>query len=356
LFALSSCFARPDHLDNCTLKLARGLEMLKTVVSGNRPTNYLHLGNYHGALENWVKLQEDSSFDARYFFVADWHALTTGYDQTDELKYFTQQMVIDWLSFGLDPEKAVIFVQSQIPEHAELHLIFSMITPLGWLERVPTYKDQQKELAHKDLSNYGFLGYPCLQTADVALYNATHVPVGQDQVPHIELSREIVRRFNNIYKTEYLIEPQSLLTKVPLLPGTDGRKMSKSYNNSIYLKDTAEESRKKIMPMITDPARVRRTDPGDPAICPVYSYHKIYTSEEKQKEICAGCTSASIGCVDCKKTLIEGMDTTLAPGREKRLELSENKKYVADVLANGNDKAQKIAKTHMEKIRDIIKI
>ncbi|EKD50932.1 MAG: hypothetical protein ACD_62C00394G0003 [uncultured bacterium] len=330
--------------------------MDQIIVSGTRPTNYLHLGNYHGALENWVKLQQQAQFKECFFFVADWHALTTGYDNTDEIKYFSQQMVIDWLAFGLNPDRATIFVQSQVPEHAELNLLLSMITPLGWLERVPTYKDQQQELSHKDLSTHGFLGYPVLQTADVALYNATHVPVGQDQVPHIELSREIVRRFNFIFKTELLIEPQALLTNVPVLPGTDGRKMSKSYHNSIYLKDTPDEVQKKILPMMTDPARQRRTDAGDPAKCPVFSYHKIYSGDEIRQEVAHGCQTAGIGCVDCKKKLLSQMETCLAPYRQKRLDLATQEKQVRDVIEAGNAKARRIATTNMNRIKDIVKI
>ena len=288
--------------------------------------------------------------------MADWHALTTGYDNTEELQLFSKEMIIDWLAYGLDPKQSVIFVQSHVPEHAELHVLLSMIAPLGWLERVPTYKDQQKELSDKDLSTLGFLGYPVLQTADVALYNATHVPVGQDQVPHIELSREIVRRFNFIFKSDVLVEPQSLLTQVPVLPGTDGRKMSKSYNNSIFLRDTSEEMHKKVMPMMTDPARQRRTDPGDPKKCPVFAYHKIYSDNLTQDEVTKGCTEAGIGCVDCKKKLLKFMDEKLAPYREERLKLATKPDYIQDVINDGDKKAKKVAIENMMRIKAAVKI
>jgi len=323
----------------------------KVIVSGMRPTGMLHLGHFHGVIENWTKLQADASFKACYFFVADWHSLTTDYDNTSEISGYVTELVIDWLAYGVDPNKATIFVQSKIPEHAELHLLLSMITPVSWLQRVPSYKDLQKELSGKDLSTYGFLGYPLLQTADVAIYDGSHVPVGQDQVAHIELSREIVRRFNHIFKGETLTEPQAILTKVPKLPGTDGRKMSKSYNNSIYLSDDSEETKKKVMPMMTDPARVKRTDPGDPNKCPVWDYHKLYSTEDTRAWVMEGCTTAGIGCVDCKKKLLEGMDEKLEPYRQKRAKIASQPDFVADVLHAGNDKARKVAKANLEKIQ-----
>lgn len=326
----------------------------KVVVSGMRPTGMLHLGHFHGVIENWVKLQADTSFKSQYFFVADWHSLTTEYDNTSEIHDSVSELVIDWLAYGVDPEKATIFIQSKIPEHAELHLLLSMITPVSWLTRVPSYKDLQKELSNKDLSTYGFLGYPLLQTADVAIYDGTHVPVGQDQVAHIELSREIVRRFNHIFKTSALVEPQAILTQVPKLPGTDGRKMSKSYNNSIYLSDDAETAAKKIMPMMTDPARMKRTDPGDPNKCPVFDYHKIYSTDSVRDEVTKGCTTAGIGCVDCKKMLLKGMDEKLEPYRARRNEIAAQKDHVADVLQTGNDQARAVAKGNLEKIQAVM--
>lgn len=328
----------------------------KTVVSGMRPTGKLHLGHFHGAIENWIQLQKDASFKSSFFFVADWHSLTTNYDDTAKIKEYTHDIVVDWLSFGLDPDKSVIFVQSSILEHAELHLLLSMITPLSWLERVPSFKDFQKEWSSKDLSTYGFLGYPLLQTADVVLYKGTHVPVGQDQVAHIELSREIVRRFNTCFKTGILAEPQALLTKTSKVPGTDGRKMSKSYDNSVYLSDDSERTQKKILPMMTDPARKKRTDPGDPNKCPVFDYHKIYSNSQMQQEVIAGCTSAGIGCVDCKKMLLKGMDLVLEPYREKRREIVKNRNFVDDVMASGNARAKKVAGAHMAEIRAAMKI
>lgn len=321
-----------------------------------RPTGKLHLGHFHGAIENWVQLQNDASFKQSFFFVADWHSLTTNYDDTAKIKEHTRDIVVDWLSFGLDPKKSVIFVQSSILEHAELHLLLSMIVPVSWLTRVPSYKDLQNELSGKDLSTYGFLGYPLLQTADVAMYQGTHVPVGQDQVAHIELSREIVRRFNHCFHTEVLAEPQALLTKMSKLPGTDGRKMSKSYNNSIYLSDDSQTTQKKVLPMMTDPARQKRTDPGDPNKCPVYDYHKIYSDRQTREEVVQGCTTAGIGCIDCKKMLLKGMDLVLEPHREKRREIVKNVSFVDDVIASGNVKAKKVAAANMAKIRAAVKI
>lgn len=326
----------------------------KVIVSGMRPTGMLHLGHYHGVIENWTKLQEDTSFKDKYFFVADWHSLTTDYDNTSEINTYVKELVIDWLAYGVDPAKSTVFVQSKIPEHAELHLLLSMITPVSWLERVPSYKDLQKELVGKDLSTYGFLGYPLLQTADVAIYDGTHVPVGQDQVAHIELSREIVRRFNHIFKGETLVEPQAILTQVPKLPGTDGRKMSKSYNNSLFLSDDSEATRRKVLPMMTDPARVTRGDPGDPNKCPVWDYHKIYSSEKVQSWVMKGCTTAGIGCVDCKKELLKGMDEKLEPFRQKRREIESKPDYVMDVIRDGNEKARKVAKVNLEKIQEVM--
>lgn len=326
------------------------------VVSGMRPTGRLHLGHLHGVIKNWIKLQNDARFDQTYFFVADWHALTTEYDATAALKGNIDEIILDWLAYGVDPKKATVFVQSQVPEHAELHLLLSMITPLGWLERVPSYKDLQQELSNKDLSTYGFLGYPLLQTADVAMYGGTHVPVGQDQVAHIELSREVLRRFNHIYACDVLPEPQPLLTEVPKLPGTDGRKMSKSYDNGIYLSESFDSVRKKIQVAKTDPARQRRTDPGDPEKCPVFDYHRVYTGNEMRQEIIAGCRSASIGCIDCKKKLLSGMEAELGPALEKRQALAAQKDLVSDLLADGKNKATLKARETIAKVRQAMKI
>lgn len=314
------------------------------------------MGHYHGVLQNWVKLQEDNQFQTRFYFVADWHSLTTEYQNTSGIREYEKEIVIDWLAYGVDPDKSVVFVQSRVPEHAELHLLLSMITPLSWLERVPSYKEMQKELTGRDLSTYGFLGYPLLQTADVVLYNGTHVPVGQDQVAHIELCREIVRRFNHIYQKEVLVEPEPLLTPVPKLPGTDGRKMSKSYDNCLYLSDDAAATHQKVLPMVTDPARVTRADPGNPEKCPVWDYHKIYSGEETRKAVVHGCTTAGIGCVDCKKMLLRAMDEQLAVFRERRRELAGKTKYVADVIHAGCEKARQAARSNMERVREAVGI
>lgn len=319
-----------------------------------RPTGSLHLGHFHGVIENWAALQDDPSVASLYHFVADYHALTTHYETSSSIgiKALARDLVLDWIAFGVDPQKATCFIQSDVPEHAELHLLLSMVTPVAWLERVPSYKDLQKELANRDLSTYGFLGYPLLQTADVAMYGGTGVPVGQDQVAHIELSREIVRRFNHVFKTDLLVEPQPLLTSVPKLPGTDGRKMSKSYNNSIFLSDSSEDIAKKVMPMMTDPARIRRSDPGDPGKCPVFDYHKIYTSEAGKVEVVAGCTQAKIGCVDCKKILLKGMRERLEPFQARRVELSAQPRFIDDILAAGGEKARQVACQTVKVVKD----
>src|ERR1700760_3034366 len=276
----------------------------KRVLSGMRPTGKLHLGNYMGALYNWVRLQREYEC---YFFIADWHALTTDYADTSQVRENTREVILDFLGAGLDPEQCTMFVQSDVKEHAELFLLFTMITPLGWLERVPTHKEQQENITGKDLSTYGFLGYPLLQSADILIYQADFVPVGQDQVAHVELTREVARRFNQFYKAvhkmrgaEILPEPQVLLTPSPKLPGTDGRKMSKSYGNTIMLTDPEAVVRQKLKPMVTDPARVRRTDPGNPDVCPVGDLHKVFSSQETLAKVYDGCKTASIGCIECK--------------------------------------------------------
>lgn len=320
--------------------------MKDIVLSGMRPSGPLHLGHWVGALSNWVKLQDQ--FEC-YFEIATWHALTTEYENPYQLKEWIREMLVDWISVGLDPEKCVMFNQKDVKEHAELHLLLSMLVPVPWLERVPTYKEQQREIANRDLSTYGFLGYPVLQTADIIIYKAKWVPVGEDQVPHVELAREIVRRFNNFYG-ETFPEPQAYLTPVPRLPGTDGRKMSKSYGNAILLKDPPEEVERKILPMVTDTRRKRRTDPGEPEDCPVYDYHKVFSSQEERAEIEAGCRSAGIGCIDCKKILIKNLKKFMDPIREKRENLLRTPGLVEEILLNGAQKARMKTRETMEEV------
>ncbi|MDD2542352.1 MAG: tryptophan--tRNA ligase, partial [Desulfuromonadaceae bacterium] len=313
--------------------------MKQRVVSGMRPTGRLHIGHFHGVLENWIKMQE--SYDC-FFFVADWHSLTTEYADTSGIAQNIREMVLDWVAFGLDPEKCIIFRQSMVPHHSELNLILSMVTPVSWLERCPTYKEMQDNLETKDLSTFGFLGYPVLMAADIILYKALRVPVGQDQLPHLEITREIARRFNHLYGAVFP-EPEALLTETPKLPGLDGRKMSKSYNNSIYLSDTAEETSKKILGMMTDPARVRRNDPGDPDVCVAFNLHRIYVPQEKLEEIIPACRNATIGCVECKKILVGCMNERLAPSRARREELATNPAFVYELLQEGSIKASLIS-------------
>lgn len=322
------------------------------VLSGMRPTGRLHLGHYHGVLRNWLKLQEEHDC---FFFVADWHALTTEYATPESIRQSTREMVIDWLSVGLNPSKATFFIQSDIKEHAELYLLLSMITPLGWLERVPSYKDLQKELTQKDLSTHGFLGYPLLQTADIVLYNATKVPVGEDQVPHIELAREVVRRFNFIYG-ETLVEPQPLLTNAPKLLGPDRRKMSKSYNNCLYLGDSADEIRRKVSEAITDPARQRKSDPGNPDICLIFDYHKLHSPSDLQNRINEECRAAKIGCVEDKKRIIEILNDFLEPIRKEKARLLEKPQEIDLIIEEGEKKARQVAEATMERIRKVMKI
>lgn len=388
------------------------------VVSGMRPTGSLHLGHYHGALKNWVRLQ--SEYPCLYF-VADWHALTTHYDTPGIIEANVWDMVIDWLAAGVDPGQATLFIQSRVPEHAELHTLLSMITPLGWLERVPTYKDQQEKLAEKDLSTYGFLGYPLLQSADVLIYRAQYVPVGEDQVPHIELTREIARRFNHIYgrepgfeekaldavkklgsrkaklykelRTRYqeqgdegalesakaildeaqnlsvgdrerlfgylegggrmiLVEPDALLTEASRLPGLDGEKMSKSYGNTIGLREDPESVTKKIRTMPTDPARVKRTDPGDPEKCPVWQFHLVYSDDKTQQWVQQGCRSAGIGCLECKQPVIDKVLAEQAPMRERAQRYVDDPSLVRNIIADGCDKAREMARETMREVRE----
>ncbi|MEN3293009.1 MAG: tryptophanyl-tRNA synthetase [Burkholderiales bacterium] len=388
------------------------------VVSGMRPTGAMHLGHYHGALKNWVKMQSELPC---LFFVADWHALTTHYDDPSIIETSTWDMVIDWLAAGIDPAKATIFIQSKVPEHAELHLLLSMATPLGWLERVPTYKDQQEKLADRDLATYGFLGYPLLQAADVLIYRASLVPVGEDQIPHIEMMREIARRFNHLYgkekgfeqkaqeavkklggkaakiynelRTEYqekgnaealaqakamldqaqsvsvadrerlfsylagtrkqiLVEPQVRLTEASKLPGLDGQKMSKSYGNSIALREDKESITKKIRTMPTDPARVRRNDPGEPEKCPVWQLHKVYSDEPTKEWVQKGCRSAGIGCLECKQPVIDGVLKEQEPMRERAQQYLDNPSLVRSIVADGCDKARALAQETMRDVRE----
>lgn len=320
---------------------------MQIIVSGMRPTGRLHLGHFHGALENWLRLQREYQC---YFFVADWHALTTDYATPQGIQQNTLEMVMDWLSIGLDPARVVIFRQSQVKEHAELHLIYSMITPVPWLERNPTYKEQIKELTGKDLSTYGFLGYPVLQAADITIYKANKVPVGVDQAPHVELTREIVRRFNQLYQPIFP-EPEVLLTEAQKVPGLDGRKMSKSYGNAVFLSDTPQEIDQKLSRMMTDPARVRRSDPGEPEKCPAFQLHKIYCTPEEIEQVSVGCRTAGIGCLECKRVMIKHVIDDLAPFREKRAHYEKKPAEVEKILAEGTDVAQQAAAATMTEVR-----
>jgi tryptophanyl-tRNA synthetase len=388
------------------------------VLSGMRPTGNLHLGHYNGVLKNWIRLQHEQEC---LFFVADWHALTTHYDTPEIIEESVWEMVIDWLAAGVDPASATIFIQSRVPEHAELHTLLSMITPLSWLERVPTYKDQQEKLSSKDLSTYGFLGYPLLQSADILIYKANQVPVGEDQIPHIEFTREIARRFNHIYGKEkgfeekaeaaikklgskrgalyeelrmayqtsgdeealesaralieeqqgmsmgdkerllgylegggkiILVEPEYSLMPASKMPGLDGQKMSKSYNNTISLREDVDSVAKKIKTMPTDPARVRRTDPGDPAKCPVWQLHEVYSNEETQTWVQNGCRSASIGCIECKGPVIESVLAELKPIQERAAQYAEDPTLVKNIVAEGCERARKLARETMRDVRD----
>ncbi len=393
---------------------------IERVLSGMRPTGNLHLGHYNGVLKNWIKLQHEHEC---LFFVADWHALTTHYDTPEIIEESVWEMVIDWLAAGVDPANSTIFIQSRVPEHAELHTLLSMITPLSWLERVPTYKDQQEKLASKDLSTYGFLGYPLLQSADILIYKATQVPVGEDQIPHIEFTREIARRFNHIYGKEkgfeekaeaaikklgskrsalyqemrnayqqsgdaealdsaramieeqqgmsmgdkerllgylegggkmILVEPDYKLTPASKMPGLDGQKMSKSYNNTISMREDVDSVAKKIKTMPTDPARVRRTDSGDPAKCPVWQLHQIYSNQATQDWAQAGCKSAGIGCIECKGPVIEGVLAELKPIQERAAQYAEDPTLVKNIVAEGCEKARKLARETMRDVREVM--
>jgi tryptophanyl-tRNA synthetase len=319
------------------------------VLSGMRPTGSLHLGHYHGVLKNWLALQNDYEC---YFCIVDWHALTTHYEDPSQIGQYVLGMAIEWLAVGIDPKKCHMFIQSHMPEHAELHLLLSMITPLSWLMRVPSYKDQQEKLQEKDLATYGFLGYPLLQAADILIYNANHVPVGEDQVPHIEMTREIARRFNFMYQREILTPPQCMLTKASKLPGLDGQKMSKSYHNTIALNDTPVSVAQKIKTMPTDPARVRRTDPGEPERCPVWSFHKVYSDEATKEWVQKGCRSAGIGCVECKAPVIKAVNEELAPIQEKINEYTARPDEVYAILEQGAQQARVTAQQTLTQVKE----
>jgi len=345
----------------------------KRVVSGMRSTGKLHLGNYVGALQNWVRMQDEYEC---FFFVADWHALTTDYADTSQIKQNSIEVLLDWLAAGLDSDRCTMFIQSHVPQHAELHLLLSMIMPLGWLERVPTYKEQLENISEKDLGTYGFLGYPVLQAADILIYKGDFVPVGEDQVAHVELTREIARRFNTLYigrmahsfqdpglpvaqmaHTNPLIhevfpEPQALKTKAAKLPGTDGRKMSKSYGNTILLTDPEEIVLKKLKTMVTDPARVRRTDPGNPDVCPVGDLHKIFSDPDTNAKVDVGCRTAGIGCIECKSWAADSLLRVLKPMQERRKKYEENPRLAWDILETGSERARREASKTMNEVRE----
>ena len=322
------------------------------VLSGMRPTGRLHLGNYLGALDNWVKFQDEYEC---FFFIADWHALTTDYADPGEIRASIRELAVDMLAAGIDPARSTLFLQSSVPEHAELHLLFSMFTPVPWLERVPTYKEKQQEDTTKDLSTYGFLGYPVLMAADILIYKAQVVPVGVDQVAHLELTREIARRFNTLYRPVFP-EPQAKHTEVPKLLGTDGYKMSKTRGNTIELGESPESITAKVKPMVTDPARKRRTDPGNPDICPVFDYHKVFSPPAVQAEAAQGCRTAGIGCLDCKGMLLKHMLPALAPIRERRLELARDPGRVQEIVHEGSRRAQREAARTMADVRGAMRL
>lgn len=328
----------------------------KRVVSGMRPTGRLHLGHYQGAVKNWIEISKTSEC---FFFSADWHALTTDYKDPSKIAEAQREMFADWIAAGLDPARVTLFIQSHVKQHAELYLLLGMIAPLGWLERVPTYKEQQEQLREKELNNYGFLGYPVLMTADVAVYGADGVPVGQDQVSHLELSRELVRKFNHHYGSEQepvLVEPHPYLTEVPKILGLDGRKMSKSYHNAIELGEAPESARKRIMVAVTDPARVRRNDPGHPEVCPIYYLHRAYSDAARVALVDRECRSAGIGCVDCKKMLLEALLPALEQHRAARAQLDREPGRVDELVRLGTEKARAKAEETMVRVRSAMKL
>ncbi len=322
------------------------------ILSGMRPTGPLHLGNFMGALDNWVGLQGEYEC---FFTIVDWHSLTTDYADPMGIRGNVLEVATDWLAAGLDPARSTLFIQSWVPEHAELHLLLSMVTPVAWLERVPSYKEQQQQLPDKNLSTYGFLGYPLLQTADIIIYKADAVPVGEDQAPHVELSRAIVRRFNHLYGPVFP-EPKTLLTKTPRIPGTDGRKMSKSYANAIYLQEAPEVVREKLRTMVTDPARKRRTDPGNPDICPVFDLHRAFSPPDSQNWAAAGCRSAGIGCLDCKARLADHLLERLAGIHARRPQYAAHPDRVWDILYEGSKRARAAAGATLDQVRSAMKI
>jgi len=319
------------------------------VVSGMRPTGKLHLGHYIGVLKNWKELQ--NKYEC-FFFVANWHALSTKYDEGLDLNELSIELVKEWIASGIDPKKTTLFIQSEIKEHAELYLILNMITPVSWLERNPTYKDALTQPEYKDKNNAGFLTYPVLQTADIILYDANYVPIGEDQKPHLEIAREIVRRFHYLFKKEIFIEPKELLTEMPRLPGLDGRKMSKSYNNAIYLDDDEQTIWQKVRQAKTDPARIKKTDPGHPEVCVVFDYHKVFSAPEEVEEIESACRAGSIGCVECKKRCAANINKLVAPIREKKSQLKNNE--ILDIINQANKKAKEIASQKMQKVNKLI--
>jgi tryptophanyl-tRNA synthetase len=322
------------------------------VLSGMQPSGLMHLGNLLGAVENWKTLQTQHEC---FFFVADWHALSTNYADTSRLKEFTQELLMDWLAAGIDPNRATVFIQSSVPEHAILHLLLSMIIPIPWLERNPTYKEKQEEIRERDLSTYGFLGYPVLQSADILLYKPDFVPVGKDQLPHLELTREVARRFNSLY-TPVFREPKEHLTQFPKVLGTDGRKMSKSYGNTINVSDSEPEVRQKLKTMVTDPARIRRTDKGNPDVCPVYDFHKIFSSENVRKQVDTDCRTAAIGCIDCKRQVADAMVKRLSPMWERRAALTAHPGQIKEIVESGRQRASTMASKTMAEVKDAMKI
>lgn len=324
----------------------------KRVLSGMQPSGLLHLGNLLGALENWKALQE--GYDC-FFFVADWHALSTNYADTSRVREYVREMLIDWLAAGIDPNRSTVFIQSRNPDHAVLYLLLSMIVPIPWLERNPTYKEKQEEIKERDLSTYGFLGYPVLQAADILLYRPEFVPVGKDQLPHLELTRELARRFNSLYRPT-LVEPKEHLTRFPKVMGTDGRKMSKSYGNTINLSDPEPVVRQKLKTMVTDPARVRRHDPGNPDVCPVFDFHKIYSQQPVIDRVNRECRTAEIGCIDCKKLVADAMVERLAPIREARAKLVEKPDQIEDIVEDGTKRAKVVSSETLAEVREAIKI
>jgi tryptophanyl-tRNA synthetase len=326
--------------------------MAKRVLSGMQPSGPLHLGNLLGALDNFVRLQADYEC---FYFIADWHALSTNFEDPSKIRFYVREMLIDWLAAGLDPHRATLFIQSRVPEHAVLHLLLSMITPVPWLERNPTYKEKQENIEGRDLSTYGFLGYPVLQAADILLYKGDFVPVGVDQLPHLELTREISRRFNSLYKPIFP-EPQALLTEFPKVPGTDGRKMSKSYNNTINLSDTEAQVRAKLKTMVTDPARVRRTDKGNPDVCPVFSLHKSFSPIAVIDRVNRECRTAEIGCIDCKQLVADAIVTRLTPIWENRRRLEEQPKLVDESIELGTNRASAVARATMAEVTDAMQL